>query len=39
MMAEVNTVLCDEGKQVTNLQAYTECMQFISPLPGNLCFV
>jgi heme/copper-type cytochrome/quinol oxidase subunit 2 len=39
MMAEVNTMLCDEGKQETYLQAYTECMQFISPLPGNLCFV
>jgi hypothetical protein len=38
-MAEVNTMLCDEGKQETYLQAYTECMQFISPLPGNLCFV
>jgi uncharacterized membrane protein len=39
MMAQLNTMLCDEDKQETYLQAYTESMQFISPLPVNLCFV
>jgi hypothetical protein len=38
-MAQLNTMLCDEDKQETYLQAYTESMQFISPLPVNLCFV